>query len=95
MPASALKLKIVRFINGLASFDGAVDCAAANNRLKRRRDNQGEFGFAPEFALNIRIKTIFLTRNERAIRVRKMFCHRAADRDGNWESDERDIRDKI
>jgi len=30
--------------------------------------NQGEFGFAPEFAFNIRIKTIFLTRTASASR---------------------------
>jgi hypothetical protein len=48
--AHLLKTKYLLFINGLPSFEVAVDCAAANNRLKRRRENQGEFGFAPEFA---------------------------------------------
>jgi hypothetical protein len=27
-------------INRLASFDGTLDCAAANNRLKRRSDDR-------------------------------------------------------
>jgi hypothetical protein len=61
------KTKNPLFCNGLASFDAAIDCAAANNRLKRRREpisSQSEFGFAPGLALNFRIKTIFLTRND-------------------------------
>jgi hypothetical protein len=50
---------------GLASFADAVDCAAANNGLKRRRMLQrGEFGYPPELAPNIRIKIIFLTRDD-------------------------------
>lgn len=55
--------------------------------------SQGEFGFAPEFALNINIKTIFLTRNEDDSREENALppCEH---RDGNWESNERDIRDK-
>jgi signal peptidase I len=42
----------------------AVDCAAPNNRLKRRRSNRkrGEFGLALEFALDSKIRNIFLTR---------------------------------
>jgi signal peptidase I len=36
------KLKNPRFANGLASFDAAVDCAAANNRLKPARQPQPE-----------------------------------------------------
>jgi signal peptidase I len=39
---------------------------------------QGEFGPAPELALNIRIRTIILDAKRKAIRVRKMLCHRAA-----------------
>jgi hypothetical protein len=34
-----VKTKNSCFINGLASFYRALDCAAANNRLKRRDDN--------------------------------------------------------
>jgi len=82
----------------LASFDTALDCASANNRLKRRRvkSSRGGFGFAPEFALNISIEDHFLDANGTAIRVRKTFCHRAGEKAcGNRESDERDIRDKI
>jgi hypothetical protein len=54
-----------RSINGLASCDMALDCVAANNRLKAAAINQpGEFRLAPEIAPTTRIKTIFLTRNE-------------------------------
>ncbi|SRR6266480_717091 len=35
-PAARRKTKNLRLVNGLASFDTAVDCAAADNRLKRR-----------------------------------------------------------
>jgi hypothetical protein len=31
----------------------------------------------------------------KGVRVSKMLCHRAGNRAGNWESDERDIRDEI
>jgi len=50
----------------LASFYRALDCAAANNRLKRRSDNiePGPIQVLPEMALNISIKTIFLTRTD-------------------------------
>jgi hypothetical protein len=50
----------------LGSFDEAVDCAIANNRLKRRGgiSEQGEFGNKPQLAHNIRSKTIFLARSE-------------------------------
>src|SRR5437763_1514927 len=37
----------------------------------------------------------FLDAKRRAIRVRKTFCHRAGGCQGNWESDERDVRNKI
>jgi hypothetical protein len=72
------------FLKGLASFDAAVDCAAANNRLKRRKvgSNRSEFGFAPEFAFTISNQDNFLDAKRAAIRVRKMLCHRAASRDG-------------
>jgi hypothetical protein len=91
LQADRAKTKNLRFINGLSSFGNAIDCTVANNRLKPRRE-QGEFRLAPELALNIRIKTIFSTRNEETIRVRKMLCRHAV---GNWESHERDIWDKI
>jgi hypothetical protein len=60
------KTKNPKLFNGLASFDAAVDCAAANNGLKRRRldRGQGEFGFAPGLAFNIRIRSTFSTRSD-------------------------------
>jgi hypothetical protein len=61
----------------LRSFVEALDCTAANNRLKRRSDTTEPWvnsGFAPEFAFNINVETIFLTRTELSIRVRKAFC---------------------
>jgi hypothetical protein len=67
---------------------------AANNRLKRRRDIEaGRVQAAPELVHNIRIKTIFSTRNENDSREENALPPRVC-RDGNWESDERDIRDK-
>jgi hypothetical protein len=47
-----LETKNPIFFNGLESFDAAVDCAAANNGLKRRRLDRGqsEFRFAPGLA---------------------------------------------
>jgi hypothetical protein len=65
MPTAREKTKNPLFVNGLASFDEALDCVAPNNRLKRRRVIEpGEFRLAPGLALNIRIRTIFLTRSE-------------------------------
>jgi hypothetical protein len=64
----------------LQSFVEALDCTAANNRLKRRSETtepKANSGFTPEFAFNISIETIFLTRTELSIRVRKTFCHHA------------------
>jgi hypothetical protein len=54
------------FFNGLGSFDAAIDCAAANNGLKRRVLLRGRANFrlAPELALTIRNWTTFLTRSE-------------------------------
>jgi hypothetical protein len=50
-------------INSLGSFSAILDCVAPDNRLKVRRRNQaGEFGFTPELALIIRIRTISLRR---------------------------------
>jgi len=63
----------------LESFYQALDCAAANNRLKRRSDNI-EPGPIQVFAGNgpqHQYRDHFLDANGRAIRVRKTFCHRA------------------
>jgi hypothetical protein len=57
--------------------------------------SQSEFRFAPELAFNIRNQDHFLHAKRTAIRVGKMLCRYAANQGGNWESDERDIRDKI
>ena len=70
---------------------------------QRHYRTMAKSGFAPEFAFNISTETIFLARTALSIRVRKTFCHRAGKVEkalfkkpcGNWESDERDIRDKI
>jgi hypothetical protein len=50
----------------LESFYQALDCAAANNRLKRRSDSiePGSIQVLPEMTLNINIETIFLTRTD-------------------------------
>jgi hypothetical protein len=62
---------------------------------RRHYSNQGEFGFAPEFAFNISIEDHFLDANgtldSREENVLPS-CGRSAC--GNWESNERDIRDK-
>jgi hypothetical protein len=50
----------------LQSFIEALDCTAANNRLKRRSDTtepKANSGFAPEFAFNISIRDHFLDAN--------------------------------
>ncbi|WP_440640695.1 hypothetical protein ACSHT2_05420 [Bradyrhizobium sp. PUT101] len=51
-------------INTLFSFDAILDCVASDNRLKvrRRKSALGEFGFTPELALTIRIRTISMGR---------------------------------
>jgi hypothetical protein len=56
--------------------------------------NQSEFGFAPELGSHYQNQDHFLDAKRTAIRVRKVFCHRAGFASGNRESDERDIRDK-
>jgi hypothetical protein len=82
----------------LESFVEALDCTAANNGLKRRSDtlsNQGEFGFAPEFAFNISIEDHFLDANGTLdSREENVLPPCGQSRRANWESDERDIRDK-
>jgi hypothetical protein len=88
------KTKNHRLVNGLASFDAAIDCAAANNRLKRRRKARANFRFAPELALNIRIKT-FSQREPTDSRQENALPPRGVRVRGNRESHERDIRDKI
>jgi hypothetical protein len=63
----------------LASFYQALDCAPANNRLKRRSDNI-EPGSIQVFAGNgpqLQYRDHFLDANGRSIRVRKVFCHHA------------------
>jgi hypothetical protein len=61
-PAIRRKTKNHLLFNGLASFEATVDCAAVNNRLKRRRytSSQDGFGFAPEFALKHQNQDDFL-----------------------------------
>jgi signal peptidase I len=54
-----------------------VDCAAANNRLKRRRENRANSQRTLGIRFHISIDH-FLDAKRRALRVRKMFCHRAA-----------------
>jgi hypothetical protein len=69
----------------LASFYQALDCAVANNRLKRRYDKI-EPGPIQVFAgngLQLQYRDHFLDANGLAIRVRKTFCHRAGT--GLWE----------
>src|SRR4029078_5819412 len=70
------------FINELQSFDEALDCTAANNRLKRRSDTiqaRANSGLRRNWLLTSVSKTIFLTRTELSIRVRKTFCHHAGE----------------
>ena len=90
-----LKTKNPLFLNGLASFDAAVDCAVANNRLKRRREARANFRFAPELALNIRIKTFSRRETTNDSREENALPARGVRVTGNRESHERDIRDKI
>jgi hypothetical protein len=82
----------------LQSFEGALDCTAANNRLKRRKLHyraRANSGLRQNLPLTSVSKTIFLTRTELSIRVRKTFCHHAGEASlRELESDERDIRDK-
>jgi hypothetical protein len=88
--------KNLRPIKGLASFDTAVDCASANNRLKRARHLQPErIQVCAGIGSQYQYQDHFLDAKRTAIRVRKMLCHRAGIATGNWESYERDIRDKI
>jgi hypothetical protein len=77
------KTKKPRLVSRLESFDEAVDCAVANNRLKRLREHQkqGGFGSGPEFALNIRIKAIFLMRSQALSRDESVLPPRG-ERDG-------------
>ena len=49
----------------------------AHEQPSKNAASQGRFRLAPELAFNISIETIFLTRTDKAIRVRKTFCHRA------------------
>src|SRR3954465_11392513 len=85
-----------RYANGLASFDPGVDCAAANNGLKRRRfgSSQERVQVCAGIGSELQHQSHSPGRDAKAIRVRKMLCHRAAIGSGNWESDERDIRNK-
>jgi hypothetical protein len=77
-----MKTKNGRVFIGLAGFTEPVDCAPANNGLKRRRIvRRGEFRLPPGFA-QITIKSIFPTRDG-TLRVKKMFCHTACNREGN------------
>jgi hypothetical protein len=72
------KTKNPRYLNGLASFDAAVDCAAANNRLKRRRDIEpGRIQASAGIGSQYQNQDQFLDAKRIAIRVRKMLCHRA------------------
>jgi hypothetical protein len=84
-----MKTKNPLFVNGLASFDEALDCTAPNNRLKRRRgDRTGRIqafaGIGPQY----QNQDHFLDAKRGAVRVTKMLCHRAGIRAGNCESRE-------
>jgi hypothetical protein len=86
--------KKLRSINELGCFDGALDCAPANNRLKRRIEPE-RIQVCAGIGSQHQNQDHFLDAKRSTIRVRKMLCHRAGNRDGNWECDERDIRNKI
>jgi hypothetical protein len=51
------------------------------SKTPRGTTSQSEFGFAPEFAVNIKNQDHFLDAKRKAIRVRKMLCR--GERDGN------------
>jgi hypothetical protein len=55
---------------------------------------QGEFGPAPELALNIRNQDHYSRREAKSDSREENALSPRGYRDGNWESDERDIRDK-
>jgi hypothetical protein len=72
------KTKNPRYLNGLASFDATVDCVAANNRLKRRRDIEPErVQVSAGIGSQYQNQDYSLDAKRSAIRVRKMLCHRA------------------
>src|SRR6266851_5475881 len=90
------KTKKPRFVKGLASFDAAVDCASANNRLKPRaapsaRTNSG----LPRNSLSTSESGPFSRREAKRDSREENALSPRGDRAGNWESDERDIRNKI
>jgi hypothetical protein len=77
-PAARLKTKNHIFFSCLESFDKAVDCAAANNRLKRRRDDRtGRIRACAGIGSHYQNPDHFLDAKPTTIRVRKMLCHRA------------------
>src|SRR5215211_7823295 len=93
------KTKNPFILNGLAVFDVTLDCAPANNRLKRRKVRTIEPG-----RIRVLHRNLLSTSDQRSFSCAKTAddsrrenvlppCGLAAC--GNWESDERDIRDKI
>jgi hypothetical protein len=83
-PAGGDKTKNPIFFNGLGSFDAAVDCAAANNGLKRRWLLRGrsESPVGAGIGSHYQKQDHFLDAERMAFRVRKMLCCRAANRSG-------------
>ena len=78
------KTKNPMFFNGLESFDAAIDCAAANNGLKRRWLHRGrsESPVGAGIGSHYQKQDHFLDAERMAFRVRKMLCRRAANRSG-------------
>src|SRR5215471_1858345 len=95
--ANRLKNKKTIYYIRLSSFDATVYCTAADKRLKLLRSfdpEQSEFGFAPELAHTIRIRTDSVSgaATRSAARVKTMFCRLEAGRaTRKWESDECDF----
>jgi hypothetical protein len=87
------------FFSRLCSFAAAVYCAAADKRLQVRADvsqqSQGKFGLAPEWALIIRVGVGSLTRRVALFASLGLLSLRGTIAPGDWESDERDIWNKI
>jgi hypothetical protein len=96
VPGGPLHTGNLRPVNGLASFDNVVDCVAANNRLKRPQGpNKANSGLRWNWLQHQNQDHLLDAKPKGRFARGKCSATAWIEHAGNWESDERDIRNKI